>query len=474
MRKHPNLALAVLFALAMAVGGFQGHRLRHVRESELFYRWMLAEAVQARVFTAETDTPTEPNVPKMMDRELFNEILDVTDPVLPEQGGVDEQGKPFKKLVLLARDESQDPVIWDLARSDRLAPQREEFLHYLREKRLSSVASEFDPNAVYSGEGANVGISNIFFGFRKLAANFVWLQVDKYWHQGMMHRMLPLMKTCVALDPNFIDAYLVGAWHLAYNATAKMADTPEPLKKYSPEYGVRIGEKELYFYLAIDFLKDGIRKNPRNYKLYFDLGFAVYKEKMKDYPNAVRYLSEAIRYRHDRWVPRQLYICLELNHQFEEAEAGWEDYLKNNPDNPTEIEKANRFIARNKGQIYERDAEQLVARAQNDSDRAEAVRLRAEAMKIWENMKMGSGGEIESFALGRIMRTRAVKLIEEQRYLEAIALLQNAWTKSNAFADEALRMIIDTKIKAGLPLSVSEKKAVMRREEAEKYKTQGN
>jgi len=31
-------------------------------------------------------------------------------------------------------------------------------------------------------------------------------------------------------------------------------------------------------------------------------------------------------------------------------------------------------------------------------------------------------------------------------------------------------MIIDVKLKAGIPLSVSEKKAVMRREEAEKYK----
>ena len=27
-----------------------------------------------------------------------------------------------------------------------------------------------------------------------------------------------------ALDPQFVDAYLIGAWHLAYNATARMPD----------------------------------------------------------------------------------------------------------------------------------------------------------------------------------------------------------------------------------------------------------
>ena len=40
-----------------------------------------------------------------------------------------------------------------------------------------------------------------------------------------MHRMLPLMKTCVTLDPGFVDAYLLGAWHMAYNATASMPES---------------------------------------------------------------------------------------------------------------------------------------------------------------------------------------------------------------------------------------------------------
>jgi len=472
MKKFSNIVLAVFLIGALGLGSFQGRRIGRLREAEMFYRWILAESTQYRLFPDFKAAGVEPEERNMMDRPLFQEILDVSEKVLPVQRATDDKGNPLKKLIAVTSDETQDKVVWDLVRSAALTKQQADFLKYLREKKLTSVASQFDPSSVYGEEGANVGLGNIFFGFRQLAANFVWLQVDRYWHQGMMHRMVPLMKTCVWLDPNFVDAYLVGAWHLAYNATAKMSDTPEPLKQYYPEYGVRLGEKELYYYMAIDFLKDGIRKNPRNYKLYFDLGFGIYELKLKDYANAVKYLSEAIRHRHDRWVPRQLYIAMELNGQYEDALAGWEDYLTKFPDNTT----APRFIERDKALVKEKEADEAAEGVRNATDpataeaaRAEAERLRGEALKMWQ-AQAGSGIEEEPFAVGRIMRMKALKLIEEKRYLEAIAVLQNAWSKSASFADEALSMIIDVKLKAGIPLSVSEKKAVMRREEAEKYK----
>jgi len=473
MKKSPSILFAVLVAVALAAGSVQGRRISHLRDSEMFYRWILAEATQYRLFPDFNAPGAEPEEQNMMDRPLFQEVLDVSEKVLPGQNVTDEKGNPLKKLIAVTNDESQDKVVWDVVRSGALAKQQADFLKYLREKKLVSVASEFDPNAVYGEQRANVGISNIFFGFRKVAANFVWLQVDRYWHQGMEQRMLPLMKTCVMLDPNFVDAFLVGAWHLAYNVTAKMPDTPEPLKKYYPQYGARLGEKELYYYYAIDFLMDGIRKNPRNYKLYFDLGFSIYELKLKDYPDAVIYLSEAIRHRHDRWVPRQLYIAMELNGQYEEALAGWKDYLTKFPDNTT----APRFIERDKALIKEREWEQALERASNAKDPAEAnaartdaERLHDEVLQMWQALA-GSGAEEDPYAVGRILRMKALKLIDEKRYLEAIAVLQNAWSKSGSFADEALRMIIDVKLKSGIPLSVSEKKAVMRREEAEKYKS---
>jgi hypothetical protein len=173
MKKYPSILLAVLLAAALALGSIQGRRIGRLRDSEMFYRWILAEATQYRLFPGFKAPGAEPEEQNMMDRPLFREILDVTEKVLPGQNVTDEKGNPLKKLIAVTSDESQDKVVWDVVRSGALAKQQADFLKYLREKKLASVASEFDPNAVYGEQRANVGIGNIFFGFRKVAANFV-------------------------------------------------------------------------------------------------------------------------------------------------------------------------------------------------------------------------------------------------------------------------------------------------------------
>jgi len=481
MKRFFNIAIAVLLAAVVALGMFQGARVRHLRDSELFYRWILSHATQSRIFSEDFEKPLEPGEKKLMDRELFASVADALDSafddVLITDDDVDSQGKPLKRLVVAVRDGAHDDRLWALVRGDSLAEQRRNFFNYLRDDRLMSVASRFDPQAVYGSQGAAISLSNIFLGFRQLAANFVWLQVDKYWHQGYMQRMIPLMNTCVALDPTFVDAYLLGAWHLAYNITAKMPATPEPLKKYNPKYGVRMGEKEHYYYMAVDFLKDGIWKNPRNYKLNFDLGFAIYNLKLNDYKDAVIHLREADRYRpaDAYWVPRQLYICMELDGQYKEARAGWEKLLVEYPDSELIQRIAPRFIKRNDGMILEKKAEQAEAQAQAAENPSEAEALQgqadeywAEARKVWGTITDGSG-ELDPFSEGRILRLAAIELIQEERYHEAIAVLDNARWKSSHFFDEATQMILDVKLKANIPLSASEKKAVIREKEAEKY-----
>lgn len=372
-------------------------------------------------------------------------------------------------MTIAAGDEQYSDLVFKLAAGDVLAKQREEFLEYSRDRKISSVASEFDPSAAYS-EGANVSLANIFFGFRKVAANFVWLQVDRYWHQGMEQRMIPLMKMCTWLDPTFVDAFQLAAWHIAYNMTAKLPDTPEPLKQWNEKYKARIGEKELYYYIAIDFLEDGIRKNPRNYKLYFDLGYAIYNLKMKDYDKAVTYLTEAVRYPHEVWVPRMLNRSLEEAGRYEQALAGWETYLKRNPDNLT----APAFIVRNKARIKEKQANEAAERARIATDpqaaalaKAEAEKLRDEAIKIYDSMSQPTE---DPFAVGRIMKIKADRLMEQGLYLEAAALLQNARWKNPSMWDEATDLMIEAKVKGNVPLDLSEKKYVLRKEEAEKYK----
>jgi len=462
MKRHQKLVLAGAMVLVLLLAAVQGKRVRHLRESESFYRWMLAAAVNERLFQEDTG--------QFKDKELFGECNEAsknmilgsvslpkekTAVVLPAPGEVSQIGQA-------SREFKNDPKIWALAQSSELAGVRAKFLKLARSQQL-----RFAQDIQYAeAEQSGVGLFNMFFGFRKVAANFIWIQVDRYWHQGENYRMIALMKTCTALDPHFVEAYLIGAWHLSYNVTAKMLDTPWPLRKWDPRYNACVGEKEKYYQVAIRFLEDGIHNNPRNYKLYFDLGFAIYKQKLKDYKNAVKYLSEAILQPHDRWVPRQLFICQELNGQYAEALAGWEDYLHRFPETQSGQDVAPRFIKRNQGHLLEKKAEEAFTASAEATDPAEKERLRQEALKYRQQAKdvytvLGSS---EGDALK--MRIEATELAEQKRYMEAVALLDKARWECAELWDDLSHRIMQYKTEGDLPISLSEKKEMEREKDA--------
>lgn len=460
MRQSPLIIIFPALFITLALGSLVGNHVRQVREAEAFYRWILAAGTNERLFPQQAEG--------YEDKNLFTSITDTADTMLPEMArnpNIDtDPNHKVSRLGMLVAEQQYRDVIWDLARGPELAQQRQQFLEYARNRKLL-LAKDIE---LAEAQAGGVNIFNLFFGFRRVAATFVWIQVDRYWHQGMMYRMIPLMRTCVLLDPNFVDAYLLGAWHLAYNATAKMTDTPQALKKWSPKYQVCLGAKERYYYLAIDFLQDGIDKNLDNYKLYFDLGFAVYKNKLQDYPHAIRYLTPAVyKMYHDRWVPRQLYLCLELNGQYEEALAGWEQYIKEYPKSQSAEETAPRFIKRNTALILEKKAEKAkeTAKAATDPQEAEAKRKEAEdckqrAIQLWTEMN-------EPFGEYRKARLKALDLADQARYMEAVGVLEKARWDDPAEFDDASNLIMEIKQKANLPLSVSEKKAVLRKEEGD-------
>ncbi|MBI2433709.1 MAG: hypothetical protein HYV26_12655 [Candidatus Hydrogenedentes bacterium] len=447
-----NLLLAALFALSMAVGSMLGRNLTFLRESEAFYRWIIAAATNQRLFQDAN--------PEYQDKPLFERVAAAAEERLPEVPTPDDQAQA--KLVRAVAEPQYQWDVWRLATSPALAAERADFLSYARTRSL-----QFATGIAYAeAQAGGVNIFNLFFGFRKVAANFVWLQVDRFWHQGMMQRMIPMMRTCVALDPHFVEAYLLGAWHVAYNVTASMLPTPPADLRWDPDYKACIGNKERYYYWAIFYLKDGIRNNPRDYRLYFDLGYSIYSNKMKDYANAVKYLQEAVRVPHDRWVPRMLYHALENNGQYEEALAGWQDYQKRFPESLSGTETAPRFIERNKGLIYEKRGNDAAAAAEKATDPAVAAQKRAEtkenrdqAREIWKAMD-------DPYAGARLLRLQALDMREEGRYLEAIGLLDKARWDSADMWEEASNLIMDIKNQANIALSVSEKKALLRRAEA--------
>jgi tetratricopeptide (TPR) repeat protein len=456
MKNYPNLTIAVLLVVTLSLGALQGQRLDRLFEADAFYKWIVAAATNERFNWQEATEHEDP--------QLYREVVAATESLLGDAVINDAEATPgVSRLGLAVSNHENDSLIYHLAKSGEMDELRASFLDKLRRDRIyytQTLTYQKVVAGVKEGEGS-VSIFNLFFGFRKVAANFIWLQVDRYWHMGQLYKMVPLMKTCVLLDPGFIDAYLLGAWHLGYNATAQMEFTPMPLRNWSDKYQDCIGQKERYYYFAIDFLKDGIRNNPRNYKLFFDLGFAMYREKMNDLKNAILYLTEASRLPHERWVPRMLYKCLEEDGQYEKAMEGWQINLERFPDNEVTLRSMDRL----KGLMAEKRSEEALAAAKAATDPAERERLAAEAKaardeayEIWSSMD-------EPFAVGRKLRIEAMDLAEQGRYMEAIAYLDKGRFEAGSLFEEFSDMMIKYKQAGNLPLSLTEKKQLIREEE---------
>ena len=505
MNSHFPKILALLFIVFLSLGAIQGNRINAIKESEIFYRWTLSAASLTRLGdTLEPDGSAD--IAEAMDDEVFAELDAIAETLLPdypvdEKFDLNSDGTPRSRLLRAAR-QSHDDDVWKLISRNEVSDLRSKFHEFLATNQIQSSGVQFSASSLY-GDASNVngvGLTGMFFGLRTLAANFLWMQVDSFWHSGEMHRMVPLMRTCVTFDPNFIDAYLLGAWHLAYNIPAKIEPTPEPLKVYSPKYKRRVGLKEEWYYMAVDFLRDGIRKNPRDYRLYFDLGYAIYEQKLDDHPNAILYLDEARRHKHDRWVPRMLFRSLFLNKQYEDAIEGWESYLIDFPDH----EVGDRFLEINRGFLAEAIADEayeckMAALAEKSrleeerdsfdsaSDSEDFTRLNEEVNKaetVAAEMETRMNKELttaltiwyklleddrDTMARGRIARRNAIAMRQSGRYLEAIAELEIIRWLDLQFFEELSNMIIEIKKENNIPLNISEQLQVLRDEDAQIY-----
>ena len=528
MKRNVNLGMGVLLAAAVLLGAYLGTRVDHITDSEEFFKWLISASTQIRLHQSLATTLPDQSGDQPVeykDQELFDEINALAESALPALPESDPEEKDLPRLVQYAVPPPKlvdagpdadlflpDPVeqrkrlnaLWQFSKSSELDPQRALFRQYLRNRQLASVGSQFDIDTIYGSGDTVVSLSNLFFGFRKMAANLLWLEADKYWHAGEYYKMLPVMHTTVKLDPNFIDAYLIGAWHLAYNATYDLPNTPPELRRWNPKFKARVGTKESFYHEAILFLLDGISKNPTSYKLYFDLGFAIYSEKMHDLPNAIKYLSMAHRQPHDSWVPRMLYRAMMQNGQYDESLAGYQRYREWALNQGRSVETVDRFIEYNKAYIQEREANQAFgqmaaareeartlrtraeeARAAGDADQAVGLEQRAielerqasehesvandyieKAKQIWRTI---AEREEDPLAEGRLIRIQVEDLLRRGQHVEALALLDYARWQSNELWQEFTDFILEIKQQYGVPLNLSEQKDLFRRRIAAAY-----
>jgi hypothetical protein len=113
-------------------------------------------------------------------------------------------------------------------------------------------------------------------GFDGLMACIYWTRTVQYFGERHLNRertfkeLAPLLEITTALDPQMFAAYQFGASFLAPN----------------PPDGA--GEPDR----AIQLMEYGIRHNPDNWRLYYNLGFVYYTE-LKDYKKATEVFLQA-------------------------------------------------------------------------------------------------------------------------------------------------------------------------------------
>ncbi len=374
--------------LLLSLVALLAKRLDYLSTAYTFYGWLDARITEADVIALPTTEEEEET-----EEDLFFKKV---------RGGMDER---LREAFSMTVSDLEPAHLWKLVLAEMKSPTRWEFETLARNGKLDLPYGAIE----WSEETVGAHLGSLILGFRSAVADLLWLKVDDYWHQGRMEMMLPMMYTVVRLDPHFIDAWAVGAWHLAYNAGVTV-DTLE--------------EKRAFVDKAIEFLQDGIKRNTRHFQLYFELGYTMYFVKLEDYKNAAHYLEYSRRYRPpaNKWIDRMLLHAYERGGELDKALEGWKAYLeKVDPDSDV----ARRFILQLQAEIAQRDGreddalerwQEILKKFPHVSEKAdvEIIKINAKraesagdyekALALWQSLANRVYPEVYDEALANIAR----------------------------------------------------------------------
>lgn len=85
--------------------------------------------------------------------------------------------------------------------------------------------------------------SLVLGGFRGIAADLLWLNIEDYWHKGQHYKMLPLLDAVSWLQPQYVTVWAIGGWHMTYNIFANVGGTATEIEKQIEEKFQKISEK---------------------------------------------------------------------------------------------------------------------------------------------------------------------------------------------------------------------------------------
>lgn len=150
-------------------------------------------------------------------------------------------------------------------------------------------------------------------GFRGIAVDLLWLKIDELWHTGKWFDIIPPLRAITWMQPHFLDAWELGAWHLAYNCYA-----------YAEQAG--IPDKNKYIDEGIKFIKEGLARNRNVYDLWFNLGW-IYYHKLKNYDEGIRYFRAGTRVKHPSYIDRLIAHGYRKKGDIESEYRQWEHCL---------------------------------------------------------------------------------------------------------------------------------------------------
>lgn len=214
-------------------------------------------------------------------------------------------------------------------------------------------------------------------GVREVLASLMWVRADDYFHRGEYRPIIQMVKQITAIDPNQIDVYATGAWHMAYNFMDKrlIAD-------------------------GVKFLEEGSRNNDTVYDLYFELGYMHY-DKTKDFPKAVLAYQTAAergttipgRKAPPSYVRHQLAHAMEKMGDIDKSRAQWERNIRLAQELQSQGEQnfgaagLNIDAAQNNFYMTDRRMnERLAAGAERSKNQAEALRLWEANVKLAQDL----------------------------------------------------------------------------------------
>ncbi len=130
-------------------------------------------------------------------------------------------------------------------------------------------------------------IGALFFsGFRGMIVDLVWMRIDTLWYTCRYYKLPPLYEFVTSVQPEYIDGWVMGGWHMAYNMSLSVPKSPN----LSPQLCRKVEEK--WVYQGLDFLKAGAMMNPESHKIYFEIAWTYY-HRLKDYKNSIPWFEKS-------------------------------------------------------------------------------------------------------------------------------------------------------------------------------------